>query len=161
MRQRHAAIRNAEVSHVATPNHHPNTQLPPINKVLTAHPFPPRTQVRRLRLVTASPAVVAGLADGGHTGVARAQVRVFYVSDCLPILTLCFITEPDSRGGSNAAAWCVSYIISVCGIRLTPCFVCVQVSNPFSSAGQQPEGGDASTTVSEGRRALRQLVSIF
>ena len=33
------------------------------------------------------------------------------------------------------------------------------VSNPFSSAGQQPEGGDASTTVSEGRRALRQLVS--
>jgi hypothetical protein len=47
----------------------------------------------------------------------------------------------------------------VCAIRLTPCFVCVQVSNPFSSAGQQPEGGDASTTVSEGRRALRQLVS--
>ena len=82
-------------------------------------------------------------------------------SDCLPILTLCFITAPDSRGGSNEEGWYVSYIMSVRAIRLTPCFVCVQVSNPFSSAGQQPEGGDASTTVSEGRRALRQLVSFI
>ena len=140
MRQRHAAIRNAEVSHVATPNHHPNTQLPPINKVLTAHPFPPRTQVRRLRLVTASPAVVAGLADGGHTGVARAQVRVFYV------LRLFAHTNFVFYHSARFARW-----IERRGL----------VSNPFSSAGQQPEGGDASTTVSEGRRALRQLVSFI
>ena len=128
------------MSHVATPNHHPNTQLPPINKVLTAHPFHPRTQVRRLRLVTASPAVVAGLADGGDTGVARAQVRVFYV------LRLFAHTNFVFYHSARFARW-----IERRGL----------VSNPFSSAGQQPEGGDASTTVSEGRRALRQLVSIF
>jgi hypothetical protein len=36
----------------------------------------------------------------------------------------------------DAAAWCEKRAGTV--------------SNPFSSAGQQPEGGDASTTVSEG-----------
>ena len=138
MRQRHAAIRNAEVSihpqsHFQIPNYHPN-------KVLTAHPSHPCTQVRRLRLVTASPAVVAGLADGRDTRVTRAQREVsFFLSIVWAIsMTSCFFYR--------FARW-----IERRGL----------VSNPFSSAGQQPEGGDASTTVSEGRRALRQLVSIF
>ena len=136
MRQRHAAIRNAEVSihpqsHFQIPNYHPN-------KVLTAHPSHPCTQVRRLRLVTASPAVVAGLADGRDTRVTRAQREVsFFLSIVWAIsMTSCFFYR--------FARW-----IERRGL----------VSNPFSSAGQQPEGGDASTTVSEGRRALRQLVS--
>ena len=138
VRQRHAAIRNAEVSihpqsHFQIPNYHPN-------KVLTAHPSHPCTQVRRLRLVTASPAVVAGLADGRDTRVTRAQREVsFFLSIVWAIsMTSCFFYR--------FARW-----IERRGL----------VSNPFSSAGQQPEGGDASTTVSEGRRALRQLVSIF
>ena len=120
-------------SHFQIPNYHPN-------KVLTAHPSHPCTQVRRLRLVTASPAVVAGLADGRDTRVTRAQREVsFFLSIVWAIsMTSCFFYR--------FARW-----IERRGL----------VSNPFSSAGQQPEGGDASTTVSEGRRALRQLVSFI